>query len=446
MKTCSHKRSLLFWKQLFIINCSLSIALASCSVSKQISKSADHILINDTSISTGHIGISVYEPAANKYWYNYNAEKYFVPASNTKLFTLYAGMKYLGDSLEGLRLIAYGTDTLAYPTADPTFLHKDFPNQPVFDFLKRSVHVRYTYHFFIKNDLGLGKGWAWDDYTEAYMPHRSRFPIYGNLFAIMLDDNKKIVTTIPSSVKLTVACNPNEGFSLTKNWDDNVINLKKGKGKAGEIPFVPIGADVATMINDTLGKIIYIKGLDGEYDIIPTAIPPIYSRPTDELLKPMMHNSDNFFAEQTLLMASNQKLGYMSDETIIDSLLKTDLKDVPQQPKWVDGSGLSRYNLFTPQSFIYILNKMKNEFGFDRLKTILPTGGEGTLKNYYLQDSTFIYAKTGSLSNNTSLSGFLITKKNKVLIFSILVNNFQGSATPVKRAIEKFLQEIRDRD
>ena len=158
----------------------------------------------------------------------------------------------------------------------------------------------------------------------------------------------------------------------------------------------------------------------------------------------MMHNSDNFFAEQTLLMASNEHLGYMNDEAIIDTLLKTDLKDVPQQPRWVDGSGLSRYNLFTPQSFVYILNKMKNEFGLERLKVILPTGGQGTLKNYYTADSNFIYAKTGSMSNQVTLSGYLITKKNKLLIFSILINNEMGSAAIVRRAIERFIKGIRN--
>ena len=152
-----------------------------------------------------------------------------------------------------------------------------------------------------------------------------------------------------------------------------------------------------------------------------------------------MHRSDNFFAEQTLLMASNEHLGYMSDEKIIDTILKTDLKDVPQKPKWVDGSGLSRYNLFTPQSFVYILNKIKNEFGWERMKNILPTGGTGTLSSYYKKDSGFIYAKTGTLSNNCALSGYLITKKGKLLIFSILANNYITGATPVRKAVEQFL-------
>ncbi len=72
-------------------------------------------------------------------------------------------------------------------------------------------------------------------------------------------------------------------------------------------------------------------------------------------------------------------LGVMNDEKIIDTLLKTDLKDLPQKPRWVDGSGLSRYNLFTPKDFVFILNKMKNEFGIERIKIIFPTGGRGTL-------------------------------------------------------------------
>ena len=158
-----------------------------------------------------------------------------------------------------------------------------------------------------------------------------------------------------------------------------------------------------------------------------------------------MHRSDNFFAEQTLLMVSNERLGVMNDEKIIDTLLKTDFKDLPQKPRWVDGSGLSRYNLFTPQDFVAILNKMKNEFGMERIKVILPTGNEGTISSYYKADSNYIFAKTGTLSGVVALSGFLYTKKNKLLIFSVLVNNHQASATAVRRAVEKFIEDVRNK-
>jgi D-alanyl-D-alanine carboxypeptidase/D-alanyl-D-alanine-endopeptidase (penicillin-binding protein 4) len=157
----------------------------------------------------------------------------------------------------------------------------------------------------------------------------------------------------------------------------------------------------------------------------------------------MMYRSDNFYAEQTLLMVSNEVLGYMSDSRIIDTILKTDFNDLPQRPRWVDGSGLSRYNLFTPQSMVAILDKMQRQFGMERIKAVFPTGGTGTLASYYKADSTFIYAKTGTLSGVVALSGYLYTRKNKFLIFSVLVNNHQASATTIRRAVETFLQGIR---
>ena len=59
-----------------------------------------------------------------------------------------------------------------------------------------------------------------------------------------------------------------------------------------------------------------------------------------------------------------------------------------------------------------IIQKMQNEFGVERLKGILPTGGMGTIKNYYKKDSGYIFAKTGTISNNLAFSGFIITNQN----------------------------------
>jgi D-alanyl-D-alanine carboxypeptidase/D-alanyl-D-alanine-endopeptidase (penicillin-binding protein 4) len=144
-------------------------------------------------------------------------------------------------------------------------------------------------------------------------------------------------------------------------------------------------------------------------------------------------------------MVSQRMLGKMDDGAIIDTLLKKDFADLPQRPRWADGSGLSRYNLFTPQDFVRILEKMKSEFGMDRIKTIFPKGGVGTLSNYYTNDGDYIYAKTGTLSGVVSLSGYLYTRKGKLLLFSALVNNHQSSATEIRRLVEKFLLGIREK-
>jgi D-alanyl-D-alanine carboxypeptidase/D-alanyl-D-alanine-endopeptidase (penicillin-binding protein 4) len=209
-----------------------------------------------------------------------------------------------------------------------------------------------------------------------------------------------------------------------------------------ETPFVTGDSITVLLLADTLHKNIKLqKGTDF---ILPVKPKIIYSQPLDSMLTRMMHRSDNFYAEQTLLMVSLKLSGTMNEKAAIDSLLHTDLAALPQPPSWADGSGLSRYNLFTPEDFVTILNKMKNEFGMDRLKKIFATGGTGTIRNYYKQDSGFIYAKTGTLTGVVAFSGYLITKKNRLLIFSTLVNNHHSSPTEIRKVIEKFLHQIRD--
>jgi D-alanyl-D-alanine carboxypeptidase/D-alanyl-D-alanine-endopeptidase (penicillin-binding protein 4) len=208
-----------------------------------------------------------------------------------------------------------------------------------------------------------------------------------------------------------------------------------------DIPFVTNGLQsTLELLKDTLHKSL----IEANFQISKSSdFQIIHSQPSDSMFRPMMHRSDNFFAEQTLMMVSKKLFGYMDEQKLIDTLLKTDLKGFPQKPKWVDGSGLSRYNLFTPEDFVWLLAKMKEEFGLDRLKVILPTGNEGTLRNYYKDESGLIFAKTGTLSGQVALSGFLISSKNKLLIFSIQVNNHNTSSTAVRRAVEKFLQKVR---
>src|SRR5580765_130950 len=153
-------RRLFGLKELLIINFSL-LVLSSCSVQQEISKSAKQV-INDSSLLTAHVGISIYEPASGKYWYNYQGDKYFVPASNTKLPTCYAAMKYLGDSLVGLEYSIEDSFLLFKGTGDPTLLHPDFKNQRIISFLKnekRSLVITEAKF----NDSRWGSGWSIGD-------------------------------------------------------------------------------------------------------------------------------------------------------------------------------------------------------------------------------------------------------------------------------------------
>ncbi|HKH60058.1 MAG TPA: D-alanyl-D-alanine carboxypeptidase [Flavitalea sp.] len=436
-------------------------SLVSCSTQRQIGKTAKTDLINDSSLLHAHIGISIFDPLSNKFLYNYQSEKYFVPASNTKIFSCYAGMKYLGDSIAGIKYLEDDTAIYLLPTADPTLLHKDYSRHPVIDFLKRTPKSVHLTNQFWKSEP-FGNGWAWNDYNESYMVERSSLPVYGNLIrwiqertadenkdSMAFDQSLSIYSLPEVNWKVRFSVDPSKkSFFVQRGKNENTYEITEGieKKKELELPFVTNGIHSAVeLLKDTIFKEIIVDELPGTHNNVQEKkYKIVFSQPTDSVLKPMMHRSDNFFAEQVLLMAANNKLGVMDDDSMIANLLKTDLADLPDMPRWVDGSGLSRYNIFTPRSFIAILNKMRNEFPFERIKTIFPTAGEGTISSFAKTDSGFIYAKTGTLSGVAALSGFLYTRKNRLLIFSILINNYRASAPEVRTKIQKFLSFMRN--
>ncbi|MDO8993387.1 MAG: D-alanyl-D-alanine carboxypeptidase [Daejeonella sp.] len=79
----------------------------------------------------------------------------------------------------------------------------------------------------------------------------------------------------------------------------------------------------------------------------------------------------------------------------------------------------------------------------DRLFNLLPQGGKtGTLKNLFKADKPYVFAKTGSLSNNHNLSGYLITASGKKLIFSFMNNNFTRPTAEIRSEMEKLITQI----
>ncbi len=421
----------------YILHFIILIALSSCTVSRNLQSKQVQSLLNDPALINAHIGISIFDPGSNQYLYNHQGEKYFVPASNIKIPTLYAALKYLGDSIVGLRYAVTGNKVSILPAGDPTFLHPDFEKHPVYNFLKSFDTIQILNPLF--DDDFLGSGWSWNDYKSYYMAQKSNFPVYGNVVKFNWE-NSASVKIVPSyfQSETEVTETLTTGFQLEKPWDENSFVLLNGRSKTAEVPFRPDPGTILNLITDTLKKVV-----EFEYTKPKLKFQKLYSQRTDSLLKLMMYRSDNFYAEQALLMAGNELFETMSTSKVTDTILNSSFSDLPQKPRWVDGSGLSRYNLFSPNDFIVILNKLKNEFGMERMKAIFATGGQGTISNYYKSDSTFIYAKTGTLSGVVALSGYLYTSKNKLLLFSVLVNNHNGSATDVRRAVERFIQEVR---
>ncbi len=430
-----------------------STVLIACSPARRL-QSQQATLLQTIPLQSAHVGICFYEPLTGKYWIEHQSGHYFVPASNVKIATCYAAMKYLEDSL--VTFYVHNTDSglILRPAGDPTFLHPDYHAQPAFEYLQRSEKP-----VVILGDgwreTPLGDGWSWNDYNDDYMAERSPLPVYGNVLHWKLQRSADSTTVNLISIPRTAFHASYDtasglGFSVVRAVSANDYRISAGREKQGEavVPFVTDGLQTAMqLLADTLHRPVSSRvagGLQPATSLSTPAWTPIRSQPLDSMLAPMMHRSDNFFAEQSLLIVSGQLTGEMNDERIIDTLLKTDLSHLPQPPRWVDGSGLSRYNLFSPRDLVSILDLMMKEFGMARLRSIFPSGNEGTLRRYYTAGAGYIFAKTGSLSGVVSLSGFLYTKHKRILIFSVLVNNHNGSAGDVRRAVEKLVESVRN--
>jgi len=203
------------------------------------------------------------------------------------------------------------------------------------------------------------------------------------------------------------------------------------------VPFKTSNQLVADLLSEKLGTKVTLIAHNFKREFI-----PFNEVPYDSLYVKMMKASDNFIAEQLLLQVGNKTVQQYNTPLAIKYVLDGSLAEIPDRPRWVDGSGLSRYNLFSPRSMVFILSKLYHEVPKDKLISYFPqVGMEGTLKNNF-KEQPYVHAKSGTLSNNYSLSGYLTTKKGTVLIFSYMNNHYTGSSNKRKKEMAVFFKEL----
>ena len=159
----------------------------------------------------------------------------------------------------------------------------------------------------------------------------------------------------------------------------------------------------------------------------------------------MMQESDNMIAEQNMIMAAALMRDSLSTDVGINYMINNYLLDLPQEPRWRDGSGLSRYNMFTPATIVTLLERMYRDVPKERLFSLMAVGGNnGTLKYMFNGDKPFIFAKTGTLSGAYNLSGYLVTKSGKTFVFSFMNNNFAKPTSEIRREVQRILLAVKN--
>ena len=118
-----------------------------------------------------------------------NADKYFTPASNTKIFTLYTALKLLGDSLALFHFSESEDSLIFWGAGNPLLLHPDFPEAPNLLFLQNTSKPLYLSMAHFQDDR-FGAGWSWDDYRYYFQVEKTALPIYGNVARFERDSNQ----------------------------------------------------------------------------------------------------------------------------------------------------------------------------------------------------------------------------------------------------------------
>ncbi|MEL0319019.1 MAG: D-alanyl-D-alanine carboxypeptidase [Flavobacteriaceae bacterium] len=358
------------------------------------------------------------------------ADHYMTPASNTKLLTFLGALQTF-DSLPALDY-AVENDSIFHfrSTGYPLLFHPFYPDSLLGDFFRSPKRLHY--HPWTEVPESLGPGWSWDDYSYYYAAERSPFPIYGNAVqAFRTEEGFELSPAFPLEAT-------NEDLGLKRARLTNRFFYNPSQWKVGDTLFRPFKT------SDTLFVRLLGQATKGAVVLDPTdrsdlEWKPFYTNQEERLYRGLLQDSDNGIAEALILMISRAQAKGFTPEAAIDSLTSSWRPWLPDPLEWVDGSGVSRYNMITPKTLVAVLQQIYFTAGWEKIQALFPQSGtSGTLKAYSNLEGVF--AKTGTLRHNHNLSGYWESEKGNRYVFSIMVNHFTSPTSEIREGIITLLQ------
>jgi D-alanyl-D-alanine carboxypeptidase/D-alanyl-D-alanine-endopeptidase (penicillin-binding protein 4) len=352
----------------------------------------------------------------------------------------------LRDTWPVIRYQTQGDTLQLWGTGYPLLLHPDFVG---YDTLGQWLRERPETTWIINNghyhDERYGEGWSWDDFPYGYQMEKAALPIYGNAAHFSKTGHLASLKVVPEyfASRLIYENSRTLGRYEDRNiftFGDGALRAEKLERSIGFSYTLPLAAE---LLQDTFHRKVYFAQAPLPSDsFVVTLTAPI----PDTVYRQLLQDSDNFLAEQLLQMASAQRYGDIDTKQLLAYMRDTVLAAAPQPFDWVDGSGLSRYNQFTPISIISVLDQLYTQVTPARLFQLFPAGGvSGTIKNSYggPKNQAFVYAKTGTLRHVHCLSGYLVAENGKVYLFSFMHNNYPGRIRELRKEMGEVLEWLR---
>jgi D-alanyl-D-alanine carboxypeptidase/D-alanyl-D-alanine-endopeptidase (penicillin-binding protein 4) len=440
------------------------------------------------------VGIRVESLRTGEVLYQRNSEKLVIPASNMKIVTMSVAAERLGwnhrfeTTLDAAGAIKDGTlqgDLVVTGTGDPSIGSSDAKPARLFDEwadalqqagIKR-VAGRIIGDDNAFDDEAWGPGWAWDYLSAAYAAPSGALSYNENIVIARITPGRD--SGVAATIEIGPAGYPFEIVNEITTGEPKSpasVELERNPGSA-RLVFrgrVPVGGAVltrtTTIENPTtffvegLRLVLASRGIiagGGAWDIDQIKAPVApgarqrialhKSEPLSALGGYFLKDSQNFYGEM-LLKAIGRSSGRAGSTTAGRQAARETLAawGVPADSLVVyDGSGLSRYNYVSADAIVLILKRVWND---DKLRgpfvAALPVGGhDGTLSTRMRKTALdrHVQAKTGTISNVRSLSGYVETKAGEKLVFSMIANHFTGTSAQVDAVVEAALLRLVDK-
>jgi D-alanyl-D-alanine carboxypeptidase/D-alanyl-D-alanine-endopeptidase (penicillin-binding protein 4) len=442
-------------------------------------------LLGTAPASKGEWGLLIVDAESGETLYEQNADKYFVPASNMKLFTTALALAKLGPeyrfhtTLETRGAISsegvLGGDLALVGRGDPNLSNRKFPYE-----LKEEFDGPPERALAELADALVGKGVKeisgdiiGDD---SYFP-RERYPNgweiddivweYGAaISAIVVDDNTVALTLTPGEQAgnavqaamtpatpdftlendvTTSAAEVKSDLTLTREPGANLV-VVKGSLPAKSAPRKLILAieEPALHAAALLKRLLEERGVKvagiarARHDHAEPAGDPVVlaehvSVPLGDAVKLTNKISQNLHTEMLLRTVARQNGPWATPDDLmkVPADFYTAAGIAPGDVIQVDASGLSRHDLVTPRAIVTLLGFAQKQPWFATYYASLPVAGvDGTLEDRMKNTLAVgrIHAKTGSVEHVRTLSGFTETPGGRRLIFSFLSNNQGGKS------------------
>jgi D-alanyl-D-alanine carboxypeptidase/D-alanyl-D-alanine-endopeptidase (penicillin-binding protein 4) len=178
------------------------------------------------------------------------------------------------------------------------------------------------------------------------------------------------------------------------------------------------------------------------------ALAEVRSRPVADWIFPVLNSSQNWFAEMLLKQVGKQfgtAGSWQEGRRVTRRFLIDSMKVDSTQIAVEDGSGLAANNLIAPRAFTTMLGYIRKHPRYEVIASALPqSGAAGSLRRRFVGTPLEgrVRAKSGTISRVNSLSGYVERSDGRVLIFSIQANHHTLGSTRMVAAIDSIVSEL----